>query len=174
METTIGNMIAGIMILTNQKIKLGDFVQLLGKLNMRWTIEEINVRYTVVRTFDKKRTIIPNSILAKTPIQTYKSEPLIRWEMLFTVPRHVHMPQIKEILITTINENKKILYKEYTNVRIENFDNRWLQIKAVFFVNPQKKTPFIIARELKPFIVANLKKYGIEIPYPHITLTTEE
>lgn len=173
METTIGNMIAGIMILTNQKIKLGDFVQLLGKLNMRWTIEEINIRYTVVRTFDKKRTIIPNSILAKTPMQTYKSEPLIRWELFFTVPRHVHIPQIKEILIQTINKQKTVLYKEYTNVRIENFDNRGIQIKSVFFANPKSKSPFLIARKLKPIIAANLKKYGINIPYNHMTITVE-
>lgn len=124
METTIGNMIAGIMILTNKKIKLGDFVQFFGKLNMRGTIEEINVRYTVIRTFDKKRTIVPNSILAKTPIQTYKIEPLIRGEIFFTVPRHVLVPQVKKIIIETINDHKKVLYKEYTNVRIENFDVR--------------------------------------------------
>lgn len=78
METTIGNMIAGIMIMTNEKIKIGDFMQFMGKINMRGTIEEINIRYTVIRTYDKKRTIIPNSILAKTPVQTYKSEPLLR------------------------------------------------------------------------------------------------
>jgi len=78
METTIGNMIAGIMIMTNQKIKIGDYMQFMGKINMRGIIEEINIRYTVIRTYDKKRTIIPNSILAKTPVQTYKSEPLLR------------------------------------------------------------------------------------------------
>lgn len=140
---------------------------------MRWTIEEINIRYTVFRTFDKKRTIIPNSILAKTPMQTYKTEPLLRGEILFTVPRHTHIPQIKQILIETINTHTKVLYKEYTNTRIDNFDSRWLQIKSVFFANPQKKSPFIIARELKPIIKENLKKYGIIIPYPHITITAE-
>lgn len=173
METTIGNMIAGVMILTNKKIKIGDFIILWGKLNMRWTIEEINVRYTVFRTFDKKRTIIPNSILAKTPMQTYKTEPLLRGEIMFTVPRHTHIPQLKQILIETINAHTKVLYKEYTNTRIENFDNRWLQIKSVFFANPQKKSPFVIARELRPIIKENFKKYGIIIPYPHITITAE-
>ena len=173
METTIGNMIAGIMIITNEKIKLGDFVQLLGSLKMMGTIEEINVRYTVIRTFDKKRTIVPNSVLAKTPIKTYKIEPLIRGEILFTVPRHVHIPQVKQILIDTINAHEKVLYKEYTNVRIENFDTRGLQIKSVFFANPKTKSPFLIARELRPTIKDNLQKYGINIPYPHITLTAE-
>ncbi|HMS91842.1 MAG TPA: mechanosensitive ion channel [Candidatus Absconditabacterales bacterium] len=174
METTIGNMIAGVMIMTNQKIKLGDLVEFMGKLNMRGTIEEINVRYTVVRTYENKRVIIPNSILAKTPIKTYKSERLIRGEVFFTVPRHVHIPQVKKILIETINANAKVLYKEYTNVWIENFDTRGLQIKSVFFANPQKKSPFMIARELRPIIAENLKKYGINIPYPHITLSAEE
>jgi len=50
----------------------------MGTLKMMGTIEEINVRYTIIRTFDKKRTIIPNSVLAKTPIKTHKIEPLIR------------------------------------------------------------------------------------------------
>ena len=135
METTIGNMISWVMILTNKKIKIGDYILLWGSLNMRWTIEEINVRYTVFRTFDKKRTIIPNSIIAKTPMQTYKTEPLLRGEIMFTVPRHTHIPQVKQILIETINAHTKVLYKEYTNTRIENFDSRcvWLPFGYVCF-----------------------------------------
>ena len=173
METTIENMIAGIMIITNKKIKLGDLMEFTGSLNMRGTIEEINVRYTVIKTFEKKRIIIPNSVLAKTPIKTYKSEPVIRGEILFTVPRHVHIPQVKQIIIGTINTHMKVLFKEYTNLWVENFDTRWLQIKSVFFANPQKKSPFMIARELRPIIIANLKRYGIDVPYPHVTLTIE-
>ncbi len=173
METTIGNMISGIMILTNKKIKIGDYIQLLGSLQLMWTIEEINIRYTVIKTYEKKRVIIPNSILAKTPIKTYKSEPLIRGEIFFTVPRHVHIPQLKQIMIETINAHDKVLYKEYTNTRIENFDTRGLQIKSVFFGDPKKKSPFLIGRELRPIIAANLKKYGINIPYNHMTITAE-
>lgn len=174
METTIRNMIAGIIILTNKKVKLGDFVELLGKLKILWTIDEINIRYTVIKTYERKRIIIPNSILANTPIKTYKSEPLVRGEIFFTVPRHVHIPQVKKILIESINTNTKILYKEYTNVRIENFNAKWIKIKGVFFTDPKEKTSFVMARELRPVIAENLKKYGINIPYPHITLSTEE
>jgi len=173
METTIGNMISGIMILTNKKIKLGDFVQFMGKLKIRGTIEEINIRYTVIRTRDRKRTIVPNSIVAKTPIRTIKSEPLIRWEILCTIDRHVVIEQAKKIIIQTINEHPQVMYPEYTNMRIEDFNKRWINIKAFFFTNPKKKTPFILARELRPKIVENLKKYGIKIPYVHMTLTAE-
>jgi small-conductance mechanosensitive channel len=36
------------------------------------TIEEITLRYTVIRTFDKRRVIIPNNIVAKTAIRPMK------------------------------------------------------------------------------------------------------
>jgi small-conductance mechanosensitive channel len=47
-------------------------------------------------------------------------------------------------------------------------------MKAVFFSDPKKKSPFLIGRALRPLIAENLKKYGINIPYPHITLSAEE
>ncbi|HCB51917.1 TPA: hypothetical protein DEP21_05135 [Patescibacteria group bacterium] len=50
----------------------------MGSLKLLGTIEEINIRYTVIRTFDKRRTIVPNSIIAKTPIRTLKTEPILR------------------------------------------------------------------------------------------------
>ena len=78
MQSTVENLVSGIFILTNQKIRLGEFVQFMGPLNLMGTIEEINIRYTVIRGFDKRRVILPNSLVAKTPIRTMKSEPLLR------------------------------------------------------------------------------------------------
>ena len=111
-------MMAGIMFITNKKIKIGDFVEFLGSINMKGTVEEINIRYTVIRSFDKRRMIVPNSIIAKTPIKTYKVEPLIRGELKFTLPRHVDIVQVQTILNQTINLHEHVLYKEYTNTII--------------------------------------------------------
>jgi len=173
METTIWNMISWIFILTNKKIRLWDFVQFMGPLNMMWTIEEINVRYTVIRTFDKRRTVVPNSLIAKTPIRTLKTEPLLRWEVIFRVPRHVLFPQIKQIFTTIINSNKNILYPEYTTILIDNFDNVGINIKWFFFASPAKKSPSLVARDLKLELFKELKKYWIKPSYSHLTITTE-
>lgn len=173
METTIGNMIAGIMFITNKKVKIGDFVEFLGSINMKWTVEEINIKYTIIRSFDKRRLIIPNSIIAKTPIETYKIEPLMRGELTFKLPRHVDVEQIKKLLNDTINANKHVLEKSYTNTIISSFDTFGIWFKSFFFSNPQKKSPMIIARELKPVIFEELKKYGISIPFKHMTITAK-
>lgn len=94
------------MIMTNQKVRLGDYVQFLGSLNMMGTIEEINIRYTVIRTFDKRRTIIPNATISSTPIKTLKSEPLIRGDLKIRLPRHIEVDQVKSLLIQIINSIK--------------------------------------------------------------------
>jgi small-conductance mechanosensitive channel len=122
METTIGNMMAGIMLMSNEKIKLGDLVQFMGSLNIMGTIEEINVRYTVIRTFDKRRTIIPNSIVVSTPIKTLKSETLIRGDIKIRLPRYVDINQIKSLLIQILNTIDSVLHKEYTNIVVTGFD----------------------------------------------------
>jgi small-conductance mechanosensitive channel len=123
METTIGNMMAGIMLMTNEKVKLGDLVQFMGSLNIMGTIEEINVRYTVIRTFDKRRTIIPNSIIAATPIKTLKTETLIRGDIKVRLPRHIDIDQVKSLLIQVLNSIDGVLHKEYTNIVVSGFDS---------------------------------------------------
>lgn len=173
METTIWNLVSWVFILTNKKVKLGDFVEFLGKLKIRWTIEEINIRYTVIRTFDKRRTIIPNSIIAKTPIKTLKSEPLLKGELSFKVPRDTSFEEIKQIFNQVIVNNKNIVYPEYSSIIIESFWSKWMILKWYFFCSPTKKLPIIVAREIRSEFIKLLKTKWIEIPYKHITLTTE-
>ena len=175
METTIGNMMAGVMLMTNEKVKLGDFVQFMGSLNIMGTIEEINVRYTVIRTFDKRRTIIPNSVIAATPIKTLKSETLIRGNIKLRLPRHIDINQIKSLLIQILNNIDGVLHKEYTNIVITGFDAWGIAIQGFFFVNPQtKKGKILIQREFMNKTLEEFKKYGIKIPYNHMTITVED
>ena len=174
METTIGNMVAGVMLMTNEKVRLGDFVQFMGSINITGTIEEINIRYSVIRTFDKRRTIIPNTIMSSTPIKTLKAEPLIRGDIKIRLPRHIDIDQIKSLLIQNINSIKGILHPEYTNIVVSGFYSGGIVMQGFFFVNPQtKRGKTIIQREFMTKIFKEFKKYGIKMPNDHITLTVE-
>ena len=160
--------------MTNEKVRLGDFVQFMGSINITGTIEEINIRYSVIRTFDKRRTIIPNTIMSSTPIKTLKAEPLIRGDIKIRLPRHIDIDQIKSLLIQNINSIKGILHPEYTNIVVSGFDSGGIVMQGFFFVNPQtKRGKTIIQREFMTKIFKEFKKYGIKMPNDHITLTVE-
>lgn len=173
MQSTIENLVSGILIFTNQKIKLWETIQFLWSLKIMGTIEEITLRYTVIRTFDKRRVIIPNNIVAKTAIRPMKWEALLRWEISITVPRHTPIEQIKSVFTTSINSQKYILHPEYTTIFINTFNDKWIELKGFFFVDPSKKSPFMATRKIRTLLLEDMKKYGVSIPYPHISLTTE-
>ncbi len=174
METLISNVVAWFFILTNKKIKIWDYVKLLWTFNTNWTVEEITIRHTIIRTIDKRRLLIPNMTMASTPIKTIKSENLIRWDMEIDLPRHVNIDQIKQLLNKTINENENVLNKGYTNTYIEEFNAKWYKFHTVFFVNPKQWTAFVVWSSLREKISQILKKYGISFPYKKIVINVEE
>ena len=139
METMIGNIISGFFILTNKKFKIWDFVEILGSINTRWTIEEINLKHTIVRWIDQRRLVIPNSIMAKTTMKTLKSEDLIRCDLSFKLPRHVNVDQVKSIITSTANEYENTEHKDYTNTFIENFDDNGYLFHTIYFIDPNKQ-----------------------------------
>jgi small-conductance mechanosensitive channel len=78
---------------------------------------------------------------------------------------------VKSLLREIINGDKHVTNKEYTNTIITAFDNRGITFKSIFFSDPAKKAPAIVARDLQPKILETLKKYGIRIPSQHMTIT---
>lgn len=175
METTISNMISWIMILTNKKINIWDYVEFFGKLNLKGTVEEINIRYSIIRTFDKRRIIVPNNMIAKSPLKTFKTEPLVRWEINIKLPRHIDFEQVKSLVVDTINNIEWVLHKEFTTIFISGFDSHWINAKAFFFACPQKwKWPFIVKKALRKNLLEIFRKYGIKIPYDHMTITFDD
>lgn len=73
--------------MTNKEIHLGDIVQidLDATTSYFGRIEEINLRYTVLRTFDLKQVILPNMVLINASIQTYSTEEIVRLETIVQV-----------------------------------------------------------------------------------------
>src|SRR5262245_2329846 len=64
-QQTLGNFIAGLLIATTQPVRIGDRVAYAGETGV---VEEIGLTYTFIRTFDRRRLVVPNSKLASDPI----------------------------------------------------------------------------------------------------------
>jgi small-conductance mechanosensitive channel len=65
-QRTIGNFVAGLLIAFTQPIRLGDRVEIEG---VPGTVEEIGLTYTLIRTDDRSRFVIPNEKLASDTIR---------------------------------------------------------------------------------------------------------
>ncbi|MGB7424574.1 MAG: mechanosensitive ion channel family protein [Ornithinimicrobium sp.] len=59
-QTVLGNMFAGIMILSRGRFRVGDQI---GVREVRGTVTSISLNSTTVRTFDGRQVLIPNQIM---------------------------------------------------------------------------------------------------------------
>ena len=63
------NLISGIMILTERRIQIGDYINVPGYCD--GTVEHIGFRSTIIRKFDTTPITIPNFFFAETPILNF-------------------------------------------------------------------------------------------------------
>lgn len=111
------------MIFSTKEFKIGDIVQVSAKVEhpdkkevLFGRIEEITIRYIVVRTFDLRRVVIPSMKFVSSTVKTYTSEDIIRDEVDFTVDISSDMTKTIETLKKAVNELPYISNKDYTDV----------------------------------------------------------
>jgi small-conductance mechanosensitive channel len=72
LQTIANNFISGIILLTEQTIQVGDYVEL--QAGTTGEVRKISIRATIVRTFDGEDVIVPNSELVSSRVNTWSYE----------------------------------------------------------------------------------------------------
>lgn len=67
-QTTVANLISGVIIAFVQPLRLGDRVRVEDEYG---EVEEIGLFYTLIKTWDNRRVVIPNQILSNRVIKNY-------------------------------------------------------------------------------------------------------
>lgn len=175
MQEILGNMFSGIMLATNPRFKIWNLVEILWSIWAFGRIESINVRNTIFTTFDRRKIIIPNQVLVKTPFKTLKSEEVIRYSLTINLQRHANITEAKNIIISAINEHPYTIEKQHTAVMIKEFTDPWLLLEVYFFFNPScGYSIFKTKGELRQNMFEKLSKAGFTVAYPKRLLVMKE
>ena len=169
------NMIAWILILTNKEFKLWDIIEIDSWKWYMWVVEEISIRYTLVRLFNKQKVIIPNLDLITYPIKTYTSEDEVRFETEVSVHYNTNLRQVTDIILGTIKKFDFVVSKEKADVLVKKFDNSWIQLDVRYYIDPNWLTAWIVSQsEINKAINIALIENDIVIPYPHTVVTFDK
>ena len=71
-QDTLGNLFSGLVLIVTRPFKIGDTIQYVDK-GITGVVETITFRHTVIRTFENKQLIIPNSTIGKNIIENFTS-----------------------------------------------------------------------------------------------------
>jgi len=171
-KEVLWNMIAGIMILYTKEFRMWDVVEVQADEIYFGRIEEITVRYTIVRTLDLRQVIIPNLKMISVPIKTFSTEEVVKLATTIGIHYDSDVEKAIQVTVQAINDITFVKEKENTSVFVTNFGESSIDLKCLFFFDPQSGIVWDYAIGLvNEAINAAFKTNGIIIPYPHTTLT---
>lgn len=171
----LGNMIAGIMMLYTKEFKLWDIVEIQADQVYFGRIEEIAIRYTVIRTLDLRQVVIPNMTLITVPIKTFSSEELVKLKSVVGIHYKSDVPKAIKVLTDTVNSFEFVKDKENTKAFVSVFSANSIDIKFMFYFDPKCGIIDEIAiGTINVKIAEEFKKNEISIPYNMVTLNFED
>ncbi len=171
----LGNLLSWILVLTNKEFKLWDVIVIDDDHNEYFgRIEEITIRYTVVRWFDLRKIIIPNLSLVTKPVRTYDSEEIVRLDLSFTIHYNSDLSHASEVIKQAVNSVSFVQEKDSTRVLSVNFWENGVEMLVYFYMDPKWWLLINSAKsQVYQAIIQALRNEKITIPYPHTTITVD-
>jgi small-conductance mechanosensitive channel len=177
LQDTLANLFAGIHILLERSIRVGDFVRLEG--GQEGYVVDIGWRTTKVRMLPNNIVVIPNSKLAQSVLTNYYL-PEPRMSLLIPIsvsygsdPEHVERVLIDETL-KAAQEVPGLLKEPAPFVRfIPGFGESSLDFTLICQVK-EFVDQYLAQHELRKRIFKRFQAEGIEIPFPHRTVYLRE
>lgn len=173
-KEVLWNMIAGIMILSTREIKLWDTICVKWKDEYFGIIEEITIRYTIIRTLERKQVIIPNLTLISVPVQTFSAEEQIRVKTKVEVHYNTDLALATSIALQALQACQRNTAPQKSMALVNNLWESWIELMCYFYIDPNAwllidQAIWYTNQTIKAWFDAN----NIVIPYPHITIAKD-
>ncbi|MFO7815342.1 MAG: mechanosensitive ion channel [Halanaerobiales bacterium] len=105
LQGSLANFAGGVLILLSKPFQAGDFIEAQGN---RGTVQEIKILYTVLKTPDNKKIVIPNGDLSNTDILNYSAHEQRRLDLVFGIGYDDDILKAKKVLKDIVENNELI------------------------------------------------------------------
>ncbi len=167
----LGNMFAWVMILYTKEFTMWDVIEVQADQTYFGRIEEITIRYTVIRTLDLRQVVIPNLKMISVPIKTFSSEDIVKLSTIVGVHYDTNIEEAIPLIVQGVNNLSFIKQKENTTVFVVNFGDSAIDLRINFFFDPKSWIIWDYAIGIVNETVNKiLNAHNIVIPYQHATL----
>lgn len=167
MQTIFNNFISGLILLFGRSIQQEDIIQV-GEL---WcTVKKINIRTTVVDTFENATIIIPNSDLISNQVTNWtKDSPTLRRDVLIGVAYGSDTELVRESLMEIARAHPHVLKHPEPWVLFSDFGASSLDFVLRVWIDDIDYSLKTIS-ELRFEIDKEFRKHNIEIAFPQMDL----
>lgn len=117
LQGTLQNFAGGVIILLLRPFKAGDYIEC-G--NYKGYVKEIRIFHTIIRPFNGRIIIVPNSELATKSLINHTRENVIRLDVIASVAYGSDLDKVRQVIMDVIKEDKQILEDPIPKVSVSN------------------------------------------------------
>ena len=168
-QKVLSNVFGGISIAIYRPFRVGDVVEMEDEYG---TIEDITLRHTVIRTWQNKMQIIPNSRISEDTIVNWTIEDLtVLWKVEFGISYDSDIDLARSIILDEIDKHPDVMHEEdkEAKVRVTELGDFAVKLRANFWVS-DRPTAWGTGAEIRESVKKRFDREGVEIPFPYRTL----
>ncbi len=170
-QETLSNIISGASLAVSKPFRIGDAVMIDNEYGI---VEDMTLRHTIIRIWDNRRVIIPNSILSKEKIINYSiGDPSMVVKVEVGISYESDIDKAMKIMKDCAKKHKDFIPDSEPVVRVIELGDSSVNLRLTCKAK-DKPTAFAMACDLRKKIKEEFDKKGIEIPYPRRYVIIEE
>ncbi len=162
LQAIFNNFFSGIILLFERPIQVGDDVE----INGTWaTVKKINVRATIVQTYDNASLIIPNSEFISSVVKNWSfGDKRLRRDIDVGVAYGSDVDLVRSTLLDIASQIPRVFKKPKPEVVFADFGDSALIFRLRIWtdIDHMIKVP----TEIRFDIDRRFREYGIEIAFP--------
>ena len=143
-QATLGDLIAGIVIVLDRPYRIGDYVQPEG-IDAAGTVEDIGLMTTRIVTPDERAIIMPNARMKASRVINYTyPDPRLRLDLPVSAPRDVDIVAVKKLLVDICLKVPNVLPEPAPTVSLVSIGNPSLNLVVHCWLGNAKQQPVMV------------------------------
>lgn len=166
LQGTLQNFAGGVIILLMKPFKVDDYIEC-G--SYKGYIKEIRIFHTIMRPFNGRTIIIPNSELATKSLINHTKEPQIRLDVVASVAYGTDLAKAKAVLWDVIKAEPLIKWEPKAPViAVSDLNNSSVDLTLWLWVTVEDY--WELWKHIREDIYIAFNNAGVEIPFPQVTV----
>jgi len=160
-QDVLSNLFAGVLILLREPFRSGDQIAV-G--DVRGTVEEVTLRETVVKTFDGRRVLIPNSIVHGGVVTVQTGYEAVRTSIVVGVAYGADLARARATGLEAMHDLPQVLDDPAPQALISNLGSSTIDIELRFWSGARQLETREAQDAVIEAVVGAYTAAGIEMP----------
>ncbi|MGI6206483.1 MAG: mechanosensitive ion channel family protein [Anaerovoracaceae bacterium] len=166
-KDTLGNFAGGLLIILNKPFSKGDLIECNG---VTGKVQQIDLMFSTLQTFDNKIITIPNAILANNTLINYSGMDRRRIDIKIGVSYDSDIDHVKTVIKSVLDSSDYFYKDPEPIIGVADYSDSSIDVDVMVWCDTS------LYYDAKYYLLENLKKSfdreGIDIPYPQVVVHT--